>query len=348
MEREMDLRGKEAASLSSLVKKEYQIPDSYYFGEVKRGLRNSDGTGVLIGVTKVGSVQGYLIEDGRRIPVPGKLYYRGIDLNEIVEAHRKSGTFGYEEVAYLLLMGHLPTKSELSYFNDIMCRARKLPEGFTVPEGRVKPWGTAHAILVAEEAIGDAPFAVINADDYYGPQGFKLIYDYLSTHADGDRYAWAMVGFLLGNTVSANGSVSRGVCVTDAQHNLVSVTERTCIEPYDGGIHYSEDGGKSWCDLPADAVVSMNLWGFTPAYVRDAKAGFAAFLKENLPVNPLKCEYYLPTVVTNALNNGEADVHVLTSADKWHGITYREDKPELVAALKQMSEAGLYPTDRLF
>ena len=131
MEREMDLRGKEAVSLSSLVKKEYQIPDSYYFGEVKRGLRNSDGTGVLIGVTKVGSVQGYLIEDGRRIPVPGKLYYRGIDLNEIVEAHRKSGTFGYEEVAYLLLMGHLPTKSELSYFNDIMCRARKLPEGFT-------------------------------------------------------------------------------------------------------------------------------------------------------------------------------------------------------------------------
>ena len=131
MEREMDLRGKEAASLSSLVKKEYQIPDSYYFGEVKRGLRNSDGTGVLIGVTKVGSVQGYLIEDGRRVPMPGRLYYRGIDLNEIVEAHRKSGTFGYEEVAYLLLMGHLPTKSELSYFNDIMCKARKLPEGFT-------------------------------------------------------------------------------------------------------------------------------------------------------------------------------------------------------------------------
>ena len=131
MEREMDLRGKEAVSLSSLVKQEYQIPDSYYFGEVKRGLRNSDGTGVLIGVTKVGSVQGYLIEDGRRIPVPGKLYYRGIDLNEIVEAHRKSGTFGYEEVAYLLLMGHLPTKSELSYFNDIMCRARNSPEGFT-------------------------------------------------------------------------------------------------------------------------------------------------------------------------------------------------------------------------
>ena len=115
-----------------------------------------------------------------------------------------------------------------------------LPEGFTVPDGRVKPWGTAHAILTAEQAIGSAPFAVINADDYYGPQGFKLVYDYLSSHADGDRYAWSMVGFLLGNTVSANGSVSRGVCVTDEHSNLVSVTERTCIEPYDGGIHYTE------------------------------------------------------------------------------------------------------------
>ena len=224
----------------------------------------------------------------------------------------------------------------------------KLPEGFTVPEGRVKPWGTAHAILVAEEAIGDAPFAVINADDYYGPQGFKLIYDYLSTHADGDRYAWAMVGFLLGNTVSANGSVSRGVCVTDEHSNLVSVTEHTCIEPYDGGIHYTEDGGANWTDLPADTVVSMNLWGFTPGYVAEAKAGFVAFLKENLPVNPLKCEYYLPSVVTAALQRGDADVHVLTSPDKWHGITYREDKPELVAALRRMSEDGLYPKDKLF
>ena len=224
----------------------------------------------------------------------------------------------------------------------------KLPEGFTVPEGRVKPWGTAHAILVAEEAIGDAPFAVINADDYYGPQGFRLVYDYLCSHADGDRFAWSMVGFLLKNTVSANGSVSRGVCVTDAAGNLSSVTERTCIAPYAGGIHYSEDGGKTWTDLDENSVVSMNLWGFTPAYVAQAKAGFAEFLRENLPVNPLKCEYYLPSVVTAALQDGKADVRVLTSTDKWHGITYREDKPELVAALQQMSAQGLYPTDRLF
>ncbi len=224
----------------------------------------------------------------------------------------------------------------------------KLPEGFTVPEGRVKPWGTAHAILVAEEAICEAPFAVINADDYYGPQGFQLVYDYLCSHADGDRFAWSMVGFLLKNTVSANGSVSRGVCVTDAAGNLHSVTERTCIAPYAGGIHYSEDGGESWTDLDENSVVSMNLWGFTPAYIAEAKAGFAAFLRENLPVNPLKCEYYLPSVVTAALQQGKAEVRVLTSTDKWHGITYREDKPELVAALQQMSAQGLYPADRLF
>lgn len=224
----------------------------------------------------------------------------------------------------------------------------KLPEGFTVPEGRVKPWGTAHAILVAEEAIGEAPFAVINADDYYGPQGFQLVYDYLCSHADSDRFAWSMVGFLLKNTVSANGSVSRGVCVTDAAGNLHSVTERTCIAPYAGGIHYSEDGGESWTDLDENSVVSMNLWGFTPAYIAEAKAGFAAFLRENLPVNPLKCEYYLPSVVTAALQQGKAEVRVLTSTDKWHGITYREDKPELVAALQQMSAQGLYPADRLF
>ena len=224
----------------------------------------------------------------------------------------------------------------------------KLPEGFTVPEGRVKPWGTAHAILVAEEAIGEAPFAVINADDYYGPQGFRLVYDYLCSHADGDRFAWSMVGFLLKNTVSANGSVSRGVCVTDAAGNLHSVTERTCIAPYAGGIHYSEDGGESWTDLDENSVVSMNLWGFTPAYIAEAKAGFVAFLRENLPVNPLKCEYYLPSVVTAALQQGKAEVRVLTSTDKWHGITYREDKPELVAALQQMSAQGLYPADRLF
>ena len=225
----------------------------------------------------------------------------------------------------------------------------KLPEGFSVPEGRVKPWGTAHAILSAADVI-DAPFAVINADDYYGPQGFRLIYEHLATAEakPGAPAPWAMVGFLLGNTVSANGSVSRGVCRLDEENRLVEVTERTRIETYEGGIHYTEDDGASWTDLPADAVVSMNLWGFTPDFLDRAREGFAAFLDAGLPMNPLKCEYYLPSVVTAALEKGTAQVTVLTSADRWHGITYREDKPELVEALRRMSEEGLYPKDRLF
>lgn len=217
-----------------------------------------------------------------------------------------------------------------------------LPEGFSVPEGRVKPWGTAHAVLSAAGCI-DAPFAVINADDYYGPTCFRLIFEYLSTHADGDKFAWAMVGFHLKNTVSENGSVSRGVCVTDADGNLVSVTERTRIEPRDGAIAYTEDDGKTWVELPGDSLVSMNLWGFTPSFVTAAQEGFADFLRQNLPVNPLKCEYYLPSVVSAALADGRAEVRVLTSADKWYGVTYREDKPALMAALKAMTDAGTYP-----
>ncbi len=217
-----------------------------------------------------------------------------------------------------------------------------LPEGFSVPEGRVKPWGTAHAVLSAAACI-DAPFAVINADDYYGPTCFRLIFEYLSTHADGDKFAWAMVGFHLKNTVSENGSVSRGVCVTDAAGNLVSVTERTRIEPRDGAIAYTEDDGKTWVELPGDSLVSMNLWGFTPSFVTAAQEGFADFLRQNLPVNPLKCEYYLPSVVSAALADGRTEVRVLTSTDKWYGVTYREDKPALMAALKAMTDAGTYP-----
>ncbi len=225
----------------------------------------------------------------------------------------------------------------------------RLPAGFAVPEGRQKPWGTAHAVLAAADQI-DAPFAVINADDYYGPTGFRLIHDHLAAACAGpDATApWAMVGFLLGNTVSANGSVSRGVCQLDEHSRLVQVTERTRIEKRGDGIAYTEDGGASWVPLPADAVVSMNLWGFTPDFVDRARAGFAAFLTENLPKNPLKCEYYLPSVVTAALEAGDAAVTVLTSPDRWHGITYREDKPELMEALARMSREGLYPQDRLF
>ena len=164
----------------------------------------------------------------------------------------------------------------------------ELPEGYTIPEGRVKPWGTCHAVLAAKPCL-HGPFAVINADDYYGPEAFKVIYDHLSTHTDGEVYDYCMVSYLLKNTVSENGSVARGVCALNEDGTLHSVTERTRIETYEGGIHYTEDGGRSWTDLPGETPVSMNLWGFGESFVKEADRRFARWLDENLEKNPRCC-----------------------------------------------------------
>ena len=218
----------------------------------------------------------------------------------------------------------------------------KLPAGYTVPEGRVKPWGTAHAILAAADQI-DAPFAVVNADDYYGPEAFKAMFDRLSQVQDGDKYEYAMVGFLLKNTVSENGHVSRGVCESDDAGYLTRVTERTRIEIYEGGIHYSEDGGESWTDLDGGTLVSMNLWGFTESFLQEDTSRFAAFLDKALAENPMKGEYFLPSVVSQLIDEGKARVKVLTSHDKWYGVTYQEDKPLVVKALAEKTAQGQYP-----
>lgn len=218
----------------------------------------------------------------------------------------------------------------------------ELPEGYTIPEGRVKPWGTCHAVLAAKPYI-HGPFAVINADDYYGPEAFKVIYDYLSTHTDGEVYDYCMVSYLLKNTVSENGSVARGVCALNEDSTLHSVTERTRIETYEGGIHYTEDGGESWTDLPGETPVSMNLWGFGESFVKEADRRFARWLDENLEKNPLKCEYFLPLVVSELIGEKKAAVKVLRSTDKWHGVTYREDKPVVVEAIAKKTADGLYP-----
>lgn len=218
----------------------------------------------------------------------------------------------------------------------------KLPAGYTVPEGRVKPWGTAHAILAAANQI-DAPFAVVNADDYYGSEAFKVMFDRLSHVQDGDKYEYAMVGFLLKNTVSENGHVSRGVCESDDAGYLTRVTERTRIETYEGGIHYSEDGGESWTDLDGGTLVSMNLWGFTESFLQEDTARFAAFLDKALAENPMKGEYFLPSVVSQLIDEGKARVKVLTSHDKWYGVTYQEDKPLVVKALAEKTAQGQYP-----
>ena len=171
------------------------------------------------------------------------------------------------------------------------------------------------------------------------------MYDYLSTHEDGSYYDYCMVSYLLRNTVSENGSVARGVCVTEPDGTLHSVTERTGIETYEGGIRCTSLTGEGTDDLPVEAPVSMNLWGFGKSFLDEADRRFAGWLRENLPKNPLKCEYFLPTVASELIDEGKAAVTVLKSTDKWYGVTYREDKPTVVAAIAQKTQEGLYPED---
>ena len=217
-----------------------------------------------------------------------------------------------------------------------------LPEGFEVPAGRVKPWGTAHAILSCKDMI-DGPFAVINADDYYGREAFKQIYDYLSVHEDNEKYQYAMVGYQLKNTLTENGSVARGVCDIDGDGKLVSVTEHTTIVKRGDNAAYTEDDGKSYTDLAGDTIVSMNLWGFSKGFLSEIAYGFRDFLQEGLQHNPLKCEYYLPSVVSRLLDSNKAEVKVLLTTEKWYGVTYREDKPMVMAAVKKLEENDFYP-----
>ena len=217
-----------------------------------------------------------------------------------------------------------------------------LPEGFEVPEGRVKPWGTGHAVLSCLPVV-DGSFAVINADDYYGQEAFQLIHDFLVNTKDGEKYQYAMVGYLLKNTLTENGHVARGVCVTDEEGHLLKINERTHIEKHDGGTAYTEDDGKTWTMLPEGSTVSMNMWGFSASILKELKDRFPKFLDENLKVNPLKCEYFLPFVVDELLGEKRATVKVLKSMDKWYGVTYKEDKPVVVAAIQNLKDGGLYP-----
>ena len=218
----------------------------------------------------------------------------------------------------------------------------KIPEGVPVPPERTKPWGTCHAVLCAKDEIDGAPFAVINADDYYGKSAFKTIYDALLQARDGEKYDYCMVGYLLGNTVTENGSVARGICETDENGYLTTIAERTRIEMYDGGIHFTEDG-ENWVDVTADTVVSMNMWGYTPSFLEEVEQRLPAFLTKALKENPAKAEFFLPLAVEQLLREEKATVKVLESPDKWYGVTYAADKPQVVAALKEMTNEGKYP-----
>lgn len=221
-------------------------------------------------------------------------------------------------------------------------RLDALPEGYAFPDGRIKPWGTGHAVLSCDGLI-DAPFAVINSDDYYGKEAFKLIYDFLSTVKDNEKYQYSMVGYKLGNTLTDFGSVARGVCEVNRDNMLLSVTEHTRIEKHGDKAEFTEDGGESWTELPMEQTVSMNLWGFTPKMIEELKIRFPEFLESGLKTNPIKCEYFLPSVVSKLINKDKAEVKVLRSADKWYGVTYKEDKETVVAAIAAMKAKGDYP-----
>ena len=216
-----------------------------------------------------------------------------------------------------------------------------LPAGYALPPERKKPWGTTHAVLAARELV-HGPFAVINADDYYGPEAFQAIFDYLSSHA-GQPDAYAMVGYRLGNTVTENGSVARGICSVSPDGYLEKVVERTCIEKDGADARFTVDGGQSWEHLPGDTLVSMNFWGFQRSFLDEAQARFPYFLDRILAENPEKGEFFLPLLVSDMLDRGLARVRLLSSGDKWFGVTYREDKPSVVQALREKTEQGLYP-----
>lgn len=218
-----------------------------------------------------------------------------------------------------------------------------LPSGYEVPEGRVKPWGTGHAVLSCIDEV-DGPMAVINADDYYGSHAFSMAYDFLAQTEDTDEaYQYMMVGYKLENTLTENGHVARGVCVTDENDCLVKIDERTRIEKRPGGAAYTEDDGATWVKIPEGSTVSMNMWGFSASILQELKARFAKFLDTNLEKNPLKCEYFLPFVVDELLAEKKASVKVMKSMDRWYGVTYKEDKPVVMTAIQKLKDQGLYP-----
>lgn len=217
-----------------------------------------------------------------------------------------------------------------------------LPEGYAVPEGRAKPWGTGHAVLCCCEAV-DGPFAVINADDFYGAGAYKAMYDFLSAERAESEYA--MVGYKLRNTVTENGSVARGVCDINNGY-LADITERTHIEKRGDDAAYTLDG-EHFEPLSGDVTVSMNFWGFSQMMLKELERRFPAFLDKNLPANPLKCEYFLPFVANEQLSEGLATVRVLDCNETWYGMTYREDLPSVKAAIAAMKQKGLYP-DKLW
>ena len=228
--------------------------------------------------------------------------------------------------------GHIPVDVVFQGIED-------LPRGFVCPVGRVKPWGTNHAVLMGKGVINE-PFCVINADDFYGRDCFKVMGKFLSNLPEGSTNTYSMVGFRVANTLSENGKVSRGVCEVDQNRYLASVVERTEVLWIDNKVCYKNDQDK-WNTLENNAPVSMNVWGFTPDYFDYSEEYFKKFLRENID-NP-KSEYYIPLMVNELINSGIATVKVLDTTSKWFGVTYSADRQEVVDKIRSLVEAGVYP-----
>lgn len=216
----------------------------------------------------------------------------------------------------------------------------KLPEGFTCPAERVKPWGTNHAVLMGKEVIRE-PFAVINADDFYGRDSFAVIGKFLSELPEGAKNTYCMVGFRVGNTLSESGTVARGICSTDENRHLTTVVERTEIMRINGVVSYKDENGE-WVGIEDNTPVSMNMWGFTPDYFNYSEEYFIGFLKEN--IDKPKAEYYIPLMVNKLINDGTATVEVLDTTSRWFGVTYAADRQGVVDKLQALADSGEYPS----
>lgn len=219
-----------------------------------------------------------------------------------------------------------------------------VPENFVVPEGRMKPWGTGHAILCCKDKV-KGPFAVINADDFYGREAFTKIYDFLNSINENQNNLYTMVGYQLKNTLTENGSVARGVCDVNEEGFLTEITERTKIEKFEDGVKFYDSDQDIWQDISIDSTVSMNLWGFKENIMNELEKEFAIFLDNEVSNNQLKSEFFLPTVVQHMIEKQKVQVKVLHSDDKWFGVTYREDKEIVLKEIAKLKEQGVYPTN---
>lgn len=215
-----------------------------------------------------------------------------------------------------------------------------LPEGYSVPEGRTKPWGTTHAVLCAKDAIDGAPFVVLNADDYYGVESFQVAYDALKNNDD--EHLCFMIGYEVGKTVSDHGSVTRGICQENKAGYLTDIVECKNVEKYSGGIRIPDENGQ-WKDIPYDTPVSMNMWGLMPSFLDTTEKYFPTFLEEAKLENPTTREYLLPTTVSHLIHMDMLKVKVLHTGATWFGVTYAADKPIVVSALRKLTDDGLYP-----